>query len=406
VWSLTTSQAQKNNGPRLPTRLLHCSDPGAKKITLSIFHVQRLTGVALTCLNFAYRLSQDQTVRHPYRAMRATYQRRSALSATPARAAVLLADMGGTTARFALLIDGVVGPVESIPAHDYASFANALSDFLVRQGDGTAVGSAELAVAGIINGERCALTNSSWIIDGAEIRAKFGFTRVHLVNDFEAIAWSLPHLRSADLFAIGGGHAIAGAPIAVLGPGTGLGVAGLVPCGTDAIVLASEGGHSTMPSASLREDAVIEHLRGQFGHISNERVLSGPGLENLYRAIATIDGVEAPHRCAAEITQAAVEGCCPISKAALDMFCAMLGTVAGNTALTFGARGGVFVAGGIVPRIADYVAKSEFRTRFETKGRLRPYLEPIPVNIVLNTNAAFIGLRCEAGRIARLMHSQ
>jgi glucokinase len=323
-----------------------------------------------------------------------TQQDPSVQSVTTPHAAVLLADVGGTTVRFALLIGGIVGPIEHVLAQDYACFNDALSDFLARHGEGAAISDAQLAVAGVVDGERCALTNSSWIIDGAELRAMFGFARVHLVNDFEAIAWSLPHLLGADLYALGGGRPVAaGAPVAVLGPGTGLGVASLVPYGDDEIVLASEGGHSTLPSGSPREHLVIEHLRQQFAHVSTERALSGPGLENLYRAIAAIDGVRAPQRGAAEITQAGAEGRCPISNAALEMFCAMLGTFAGNIALTFGARGGVFIAGGIVPRIADYVARSQFRARFEAKGRLRSYLEAIPVYVILNTDAAFLGLR-------------
>ena len=141
----------------------------------------------------------------------------------------------------------------------------------------------------------------------------------------------------------------------VLGPGTGLGVAAYVPCAAGGFVLRSEGGHGTMPSGSLREDAIIENLRQRFGHVSAERVLSGQGLENLYRAIASIDALTVPERTAAEITQAAVEGSCATSRAALDMFCAMLGEVAGNFALSFGAQGGVFIAGGIVPQIRDYL---------------------------------------------------
>ena len=152
---------------------------------------------------------------------------------TTPHAAVLLADVGGTTVRFALLIGGIVGPIEHVLAQDYACFNDALSDFLARHGEGAAISDAQLAVAGVVDGERCALTNSSWIIDGAELRAMFGFARVHLVNDFEAIAWSLPHLLGADLYALGGGRPVAaGAPVAVLGPGTGLGVAGLVPPAT------------------------------------------------------------------------------------------------------------------------------------------------------------------------------
>ena len=156
--------------------------------------------------------------------------------------------------------------------------------------------------------------------------------------------------------------------MAVLGPGTGLGVACLVPSSQGSIAIATEGGHATMAATSRREEAIIDYLRQQFGHVSAERVVSGAGLENLYRAVVALDGVDAPQRDAAEITTAALEAGCPLAKAALELFCAMLGTIAGNVALTFGARGGVYIAGGIAPRITDFMSGSDFRAGSSTKG--------------------------------------
>lgn len=150
----------------------------------------------------------------------------------------------------------------------------------------------------------------------------------------------------------------------------------------------------------MREDAIIEKLRQQFGHVSAERVLSGHGLENLYRAIASIDTLMLPERTSAEITQAAVAGSCATSRAALDIFCAMLGEVVGNFALSFGAQGGVFIAGGIAPHIRDYLHRSQLRSRFEAKGRMRRYVEAIPVYLILRDDPAFIGLRSLAARRA------
>jgi len=185
--------------------------------------------------------------------------------------------------------------------------------------------------------------------------------------------------------------------MAVLGPGTGLGVACFVPGSQSSIVIASEGGHATMAAISDREDAIIDYLRRQFGHVSAERVVSGSGLENLYRAVIAVDGIEAPKRNAAEITNAALDGC-QVARAALDLFCAMLGTFAGNVALMFGARGGVFIAGGIAPRLTEYIARSEFRARFEHKGRFRQYLASIPSSIIVHPAATFMGLRSIAER--------
>ena len=180
-----------------------------------------------------------------------------------------------------------------------------------------------------------------------------------------------PVLSPDKLLQIGGRQPVAGAPLAALGPGTGLGMAVSIPHATGHLVLSSEGGHSTMAGSSLREDAVIAHLRQRFGHVSAERVLSGHGLENLHEALAALDDVMLPRRRAAEITRAGIEGTCPTSRAAVDMFCAMLGTVAGNLALTLGARGGIFIAGGILRHMPEYLASSQFRARFEEKGRFQ-----------------------------------
>lgn len=305
----------------------------------------------------------------------------------------ILGDVGGTNVRFAVLTDGELGPIERMAVRDYAHFAAALDVFLTHQIDRAAIRRAIFGAAGVVDGDRCALTNNPWVVDAAELRGHFGLTRIHIVNDFEALGWSLPHLTGDDVAKMGGGAPLADAPMVVLGPGTGLGVAVHVPREKGAWVLHSEGGHATLASGSQREDAIIDKLRHQFGHVSAERVLSGPGLENLYRAIGSIDAPSAPDRSATAITQAALEGTCATSRATLDTFCAMLGDVAGNFALSFGAQGGVYIAGGIVPHIGDYLTRSQFRARFDAKGRMRRYVATIPVYLILHADPAFIGLR-------------
>jgi glucokinase len=304
----------------------------------------------------------------------------------------LLGDIGATNARFALLADGVLGPVKWIEVARYPQFADAIENVLSAQFDRRLVTGALFAVAGPVQGERCSFTNCSWTIDGSQVKEQFEFQSVRLINDFEATALSLPSLTERDVHSLGGGGAVHGAPMAVLGPGSGLGVAGLVGDDARRIVVASEGGHATLSAASRREDSVLDCLRQRFGHVSGERALSGPGLENLYQAIATLDGIDAPLRDAAEITDAALRGTCPLPSATLDMFCAMLGGFAGNVALTYGARGGVYIAGGIAPRILDYLAASEFRRRFEQKGRFHAYLEAIPTQVIVHPAATFLGL--------------
>lgn len=306
---------------------------------------------------------------------------------------VLLGDIGGTNARFAFVEDGKPGPLETMAVADYSSVAVALETFLARAGRRPAIAAMAFAVAGPVEGNRCALTNSPWVVDGSELGRRFGVRRVRVVNDFEAVAWSLPQLAPGDLFALGGGRAVPGAPAVALGPGTGLGVACFVPSADRrGMAIATEGGHATLPATDAREDAIIGHLRRRFDHVSIERALSGRGLVNLYEAIAAADRAAAPERTAEEITRAALDGTCPVSRAALDQFCALLGTVAGDLALTFGARGGVYIAGGIVPRFTEHLLRTEFRRRFEAKGRFRAYLQSIPAFVILRPDATFAGL--------------
>lgn len=317
-------------------------------------------------------------------------------AAAQAAPAALIGDIGGTNARFALLSDGVVDRMEILHVRDFGRFEDAVRAYLARRQGRNAVTAAALAVAGPVAANRCDLTNSEWVIDGDALKARFGFRSSRVVNDFEALAWSLPGLSGSDLRQIGGGPAQAGAPLAVLGPGTGLGVGLYVPGSGGPAVVPTEGGHVTLPATDAREADVIAHLRERHGHVSAERALSGQGLENLYQAVIALDRVSAPPRDAAGITGAAMDGSCAVAKAALDLFCGFLGGVAGNLALSCGARGGVYIGGGIAPRIAAHLAASSFRARFEAKGRMSVYLAPIPAWIILRPDAAFAGLRAIA----------
>jgi glucokinase len=284
-----------------------------------------------------------------------------------------------------------VGPVKSFEVARFAQFADAVAAFLKDHCQQIEVTKAFLAVAGPIEGNRCALTNCSWAIDPPELYETFRLD-ARIVNDFEAVAYSLPSLAPSDVVGIGGGKAELRAPMAVLGPGSGLGVACLVPGIGKSIVIASEGGHATLAGASDREDGIIKHLRSQFGHVSAERVVSGVGLENIYQAIIALDALALTPRSAADITTGALGGE-RLAHEALATFCAFLGSFAGNVALTFGARGGVYIAGGISPRIVDFLGRSEFRNRFEAKGRLQPYLEAVPSSVIVHPAAAFLGLK-------------
>jgi glucokinase len=305
---------------------------------------------------------------------------------------VLLGDIGGTNARFALATESVIGPVTTFEVNRFARFTDVVNLFLRDHSDRSRLRHALFAIAAPIDGERCVLTNSPWVIEAAELQAIFGL-QAELLNDFAAVANSLPLLGPADLAKLGGVAGDKTSPMAVLGPGTGLGVACLIRRANKRVVIASEGGHATLAATCDREERIIQHLRQRFGHASAERALSGPGLENIYRAIGAVDKVEIALQNATQITRSALRGECNIAVEALNVFCAFLGSFAGNAALTFDARGGVYIAGGISPRIVDFMRRSQFRVRFEAKGRFQQYLKSIAVHVITHPAAAFIGLK-------------
>lgn len=300
----------------------------------------------------------------------------------------LLADIGGTNARFALAsAAGEVTAIRNLATADHASLLDAARAYLAETGARPTQGA--FAVAGPVSGDEVRLTNLAWRFSVAEVRDALGFERLALLNDFEAQAMALPALGRDDLVQVGGGTPEPRAPKAVLGPGTGLGVGGLVPGGHSRwLPVVGEGGHVTLAAANDGEAAVIAALRQRFGHVSAERALSGPGLVNLYRAL----GGRVAEPTPADVTQWGLDGSDLVAERALQMFQAMLGTVAGNLALTLGARGGVYIAGGIVPRFVERFAEGPFRARFEGKGRFADWLAEVPTYVVLHEATAFIGL--------------
>ncbi len=316
-----------------------------------------------------------------------------------AQASALIADIGGTNVRFALVgPDGRPATPMVMACADFAGPAEAARAYLAAAAPGLSPRRAAFAVASPVTGDRIDLTNSAWSFSVGEVRRDLGLDLFEVVNDFTAVALSVRHLTAADLVRLGGGEPAAKAPIAVLGPGTGLGVSALVPtAGGRWEALATEGGHVTMAAADDREATLLAQLRHRFGHVSAERVLSGPGLVNLYEAVAAVDGRPAIYTAPDAIAQRALDGSCPLCRDALETFFSMLGTVAGNLVLSLGARGGVFIAGGVLPRMHAAFRSSRFRARFEDKGRFRDYLAPIPAWLVVHPQPAFAGL---AGLVA------
>jgi glucokinase len=305
----------------------------------------------------------------------------------------LLGDIGATNARFALAdAAGTLERVRVLACDDYPGLEAAITAYLAGDGFAPPPQEAALAVASPVTGDAVTLTNHPWSFSIAQLKQALGLSRLLIVNDFTANALAVPRLRPEDRMAVGGGTAAAGAPIGVLGPGTGLGVSGLVPTPQGFVPLASEGGHVTLPPADAREGAVLDRLRQRLDHVSAERVVSGQGLVTLYTTLAEIAGVPAGPFTPAQIADRAIGESEPLVREALAMFCAMLGTVAGNLALTLGARGGIYIAGGIVPRLGARIAESAFRRRFEAKGRMRPYVAAIPTYVVTHPVPAFLGL--------------
>jgi glucokinase len=304
----------------------------------------------------------------------------------------LVGDIGATNARFGLVSpEGEILVSRTFSDADFAAIGDAIEAYLGERGDRPMPRAGALAIAAAIAGDRISMTNHPWSFSVAELRDRLGFTRLIAINDFTAVALAVPRLAPADRVQVGGGAPVAGRPVAVLGPGSGLGASGLVPAGTGWIALTGEGGHQTMAPADERENAVLAAMRRRLDHVSAERCLSGPGLVNLYSALAEIDGVPAAPYTAAQITDPETAAADPLCREATAMFCAMLGTVAGNLALTLGAHGGVYIAGGIVPRLGARFADSGFRARFEAKGRLRPYLAAVPTYVVTHKLPAFLG---------------
>lgn len=305
----------------------------------------------------------------------------------------LIADIGGTNARFALLSSfGKVHQQLVLPCADYADIVSAAKAYLALI-DNPTIDEAAMAIANPINGDWIKMTNHNWAFSIAETRGALGLKKLTFKNDFAALAMSLPLLPDTDLKQIGGVvKADKGSALAVLGPGTGLGVSGLVRAGDHWIPLEGEGGHVSVCPANERECDILKTCWKEYEHVSAERLVSGMGLQNLYKAICELEGADAEDLSPAEISTRAKDNSDPYCAEALETFCGLLGAVAGNLVLTLGAFGGVYIGGGIVPRLGGYFETSPFRERFEAKGRFRGHLEQVPAFVIQAKHPALIGI--------------
>jgi glucokinase len=300
----------------------------------------------------------------------------------------LVGDVGGTNARFARIQTEGAPPTDVVvfTCADYATLEDAIAHYLSTTPP-PRPRHAAIGIATAVTGDRVQMTNHHWGFSIAAVQQLLGLERLLVLNDFTALALSLPALTPADVLQVGGGAPVAGTPVALLGAGTGLGVSGLVwPAGQgNPVPLDGEGGHVTLPAHDDAEALIVARLRERFGHASAERALSGPGLENLHEALGHASGTRVEPLSAAGIGRRGLEGSDALCVQTIELFFALLGSVAGDLALTLGARGGVYVAGGIVPRLGPWIERSRFRERFQDKGRFAAYLAEVPTYVVTAT---------------------
>ena len=315
----------------------------------------------------------------------------------------VVADIGGTNARFGWIADGssVVSHVATLRVIDHAGPAAAARAYLTDLQCTLGVTyepprSGAFAVAAASGQDHVALVNSAWAFSCATTQRELGMDELLLLNDFEALALSLPRLGPNQVRAIAADDALRATPaaagtLAVIGPGTGLGVAGLVPTRSGWVAIPGEGGHATLAAGNDFESDLLAAVRRDHPHVSAERLLSGIGLPVLHRAIAAVHGRPGEILSAERIFEQGLAGRDDLCSLSIDTFCALLGSFAGNVALGLGARGGVYIGGGIVPHLGERFFASQFRERFEAKGRLESYLRPIPTLLITDTLAALSG---------------
>ncbi len=318
---------------------------------------------------------------------------------TPHPSPRLLADIGGTYARFAIeQTPGVFEHSASLRCAEHADFHAAVTAYLsgLPAALANSTQHAAIAIANPVEGDEVRMTNYHWRFSSEEMRQRLGLQTLVVVNDFTALAMALPRLPVTQRRQVGGGQAREHSVVGVLGAGSGLGVSGLIPVGEAGqvtyVALGTEGGHTSFAPRDEREIAILRYGLTLFSHVSFERLLSGPGLELIHQALCQSAGQPASVLSAPEITRRALDEADALCAQALQAFCAVLGTAAADLAVTLGAFGGIYIGGGIVPRLGEYFDRSPFRARFEDKGRFSAYLKGIPTFVVTAEQATMVGV--------------
>ena len=304
----------------------------------------------------------------------------------------LIADIGGTNARFALSEEGAYVPQyeRTLPCADYPSLVDAVLAYLDDVSHPIPE-AASLAIATPVSNDHIVMTNHVWDLSVEETRKTLGLKSLKVLNDYTALALALPYLGKDDYHQVGQGSAVEKQAMAVLGPGTGLGVSGAICVGDYWLPLQGEGGHVSYGPLNDREADVFKIICKHHAHVSAETLVSGPGLALLYESIAICDGIEYQQLSPEQVASKALNNTDASAEEAVSTLCGILGVIAGNLALTLGAQGGVYIGGGIIPRLGDYFATSNFRARFEYKGRFSQYLAEIPTYVITSKYPALIG---------------
>ena len=317
----------------------------------------------------------------------------------------LIGDIGGTNARLAMcnLETGKISNIQRFLTRDFLSFEEVITRFM--NDTPVKLQYACLAIASPINDEWITMTNNSWAFSPAALKKKFGFEQLEIINDFTAVSMSIPSLSNECVIKFGGGDSERHQPIAVYGAGTGLGVSCLIER-NGWMVIPGEGGHVDFGATTDEEEVICSIMRSRLGHLSAEKLLSGQGLVNLYEAVVLADKRQPEMLSPAEVTARALNNSCKDCYRTLTLFCTAMGHFGGNLALTYGAAGGVYIAGGIVPKIKEFFLKSDFRVAFEDKGRFGKWLKRVPVYLIIHDSPGLIGAVAWLQQQLTLNHQQ
>jgi glucokinase len=302
----------------------------------------------------------------------------------------LIADVGGTNIRLATVTDTGITDIEKYQCGEFVSIQAAIEHYFAEHAD-KVFSAACIAIAGPVNQEEIRFSNNPWVFSKSELKAALGFKHLLVINDFTAVAHSLPVLKDEQIIQLGSGFPIENGNIAVFGPGTGLGVEHITHTDKGWQTLDGEGGHVDFAPVDETDVVIWSYLQKHHGRASAEEVMSGRGIVNIYKALAEHEGLEPIYNEAAVITESALTGLCPVCEKTLAQFCKIMGSFAGNLAMNLATTGGVFIGGGIAARFTEYLKDSDFRTRFESKGQMSAYIKDVPTYLINEPDHGLLG---------------